>query len=316
MKHIVVSTLFTFFAAVASGAELRAVLEVTPQTLVVGLSPSVAVEVTNVSSRALPTPSAAALLASPLDGSEPFFANINHPVYYTSPLWNEDVPDLAPHQTVRLEFPATASILDPPWFSDPRFQKPGAWRLQVAFLPPGMQHADFEVQSTAALADQLRSSGRLSTPVTFTSTAPAGEDAAVCQLVSDRVGLPGCPIRGLVRYPDLVRRISHEYPKSSYFPYLVAAAEPSGDSVDGEVGRFERAIALVGNSRTVDWYRWILAEIHESGSFDNNGPPERAKRHEQQAHAIWNALTKSNVRALRLAAAKKLKEAAESKSED
>src|SRR5687768_4417213 len=117
MKHVLIALLLAISTSVVNGADVKTAARVSPQTLTVGLSPSISVDFTNVSVRPVAAPAAAALLLSPLDGGEPFFARIGQgTVLAADPRWNDEVRDLAPQQTVTLEFPATSSLIEPAWF--------------------------------------------------------------------------------------------------------------------------------------------------------------------------------------------------------
>lgn len=232
------------------------------------------------------------------------------------PQWNDDLRDLAPNQSMTLEFPVTTSIFGPGWFGDAHFEQPGSWRLQIALVPDGMKTWEFnEAGSTAPLAGELAAKGYLSPPITFTLTQPQGEDVRACELVSERENRSGCPMQTtLARHNDLAVRILKEFPHSSYAPYLLLS-EPGLSNTLDRIRMCEKAIAALGNSPVADWYRWLLAAVHDKATFDNDTPADAVKAHEKAALAIWEQLTRSKHVALRKGAAKKLKEAAESSSD-
>lgn len=312
MKHVLTALLLAVSTSVVNGADVKTEARVSPQMLTVGLSPSISVDVTNISVRPVAAPVAAALLLSPVDGGEPFFARIGQGVVLVAdPSWNDDVRDLAPRQMVTLEFPATSSLIEPAWFIDPRLAKPGAWRLQVALVPPGTLDAAFdELGSPSAFAGELSAKGYLSSPVTLTFTEPQGDDARACEVVAERVRQEGCPIRMLANHPDLARRILAEFPRSSYAPYLLLT-EPVGNATAARIALYEKAISLTASSNLSEWYRWLLAEVHEFASADYNAPAETTRMHDRAARGIWEQLAKSKQGALRRAAAKKLHDARE-----
>jgi len=317
MEKIVFPTLLLLYATLAAAAELTTEARVTPQTLVVGLSPSISVDLTNTAGRSMAAPVSVALLFSPVDGGAPFFAKVGQNAIDSINLdWNDDIRVLAPGQSITLEFPATASIFQPGWFYDKHFDQPGSWRLQVALVPSGKKDWDFdEPASITHLAGELQARGYLSHPVTFTLTVPTGDDARVCSLASELANRAGCPMRTAMARPEFARRVAKDFPRSSYAPYALLS-EPVGNDTVARIALLEHAIAQSGSSSIADWYRWLLAHEHQYASADYNTPADAMKAHAKAAVSIWQELSKSKHSALKKGAAKKLKEAAESSDED
>jgi len=70
MEGILFSVLLVIPSSL-QGADLKTKLRLTPETLAIGLSPSVSIEVTSISGRPQRVSHSATLLVSPADGSDP-----------------------------------------------------------------------------------------------------------------------------------------------------------------------------------------------------------------------------------------------------
>ncbi len=312
MKKLVVALAAVFCVSRVIASDFSVRLHVIPATSVVGIPPTISVEITNNTSRALATPMEAALLVSPADGSEPFFAlSMIDPLVAADPSWNDAPHDLDAGESTTLEFPSDLTLRNPVWFLDERLRSLGSYVLQVALLPTDVRPADFRRPSTAPLVGELKARGFLSAPLTFTIAPPRGDDADVCELVSRRFHEAGCPVHRIGVDYALIDNIRSRYPASSYIQYLLSRA-PVGNDPEKRAALYESAVSAVGKSAVGDWYRWLLADLHERWSLSKDITAEAAEEHGRAAQALWETLSKSSLGALRKNAINNLRERATS----
>jgi hypothetical protein len=295
------------------GSDVRVSVSVSPSASVVGIPPSIEVEVTNLLRRAIQRPVTAALLVSPVDGREPFFArHLSKPVLAADPDWNGPVVSIEPGGESLLVFPADVSLRNPAWFLDRRMRTPGRYRLQVALIPTDYEHIGrFEMESTAPVMAEFAAAGYLSNAVEFTVIAPAGEDAEVCALVERHFNSAGCPVDRIDVDYALIKTIRTEYPHSAFTQFLLGRA-PVGNGTRERIALYESAIATASAPAVADWYRLLLAGTHEREARPSPAVTEvQAEAHETAERALLQHLgAKSSVRALRNRANAKLKEMA------
>ena len=269
--------LLVLSATLLSSATSTAVtlnLTVTPTTSVVGIPPSLLIEIRNQSTGEVSISNWFVLHVTPLDGSRDFFAKVasRHEASANTDL-SPLTEHLAPGDAVVVGMPSGVGLREPTWFLDPRLSTAGVYRLAVALAEEvkaaGVTDAQLEDAGTSSSPVQkLIAAHVLSNEVTVTLTEPTGVDREACDWLAAQLAKSGCPIGAIGRRLDIAEALVNRFPTSTYAPYFAAAHRVGSDS-EKVIANLQSAITTVRDHPVGDWYRWSLASAYEERARTN-----------------------------------------------
>jgi hypothetical protein len=173
---------------------------------------------------------------------------------------NSRVIGAGKHQIFQI--PVDESVVDPPFFSQPEFFRPGRYQVQLAFSTGFGQELDRRIDFSGLQSE--RPGVLLSNVVDLAVLNPTGEDAVVWQLILQRSEGRG---RGGVAMSTLADDLWDNHPKSTYSMYYGAIVRHNAS--DERVAAIIARLSESGKPRSpmLDWQLLDSASRHVGKSY-------------------------------------------------
>jgi hypothetical protein len=196
-------------------------ISLSPDKILVGLTTSIRIDVLNPTPKPLEMPNYLAMSGRYTPTGDQFIVrrlSEGETLQDTLPADydNSRVIGAGKHQIFQI--PVDESVVDPPFFSQPEFFRPGRYQVQLAFSTGFGQKLDRRSDFSGLQSEMP--GALLSNVVDFTVVAPTGEDANVWQLILQKS--KGLGWGGVSLSLSLEDDLWDNHPKSTYSMYFGA----------------------------------------------------------------------------------------------
>lgn len=287
-------TLVTTVPLIAGNEQLSVTLEVEPSTVLVGLSPSLRISVTNDGTSPAVSPKYAVVRVTPENG-ESFIAlygsgsNERH-----GGILGNERTSIGPGERAIFEFRTSSITSRPEWFEDPRWLEPGTYRMQMLLMDSTRgisQQGGVNLESIIAVRAASREA-------VLTIEEPSGDDAIVWNALKEALHPRADALDPVYWDRPALQTVATEQvqllPGSAYAPYIAGSVR--SDSPVRKLEILHRIIDAHDEGEMIDevWGQLAYDEMQLGREAELKKDIPAAIRWNDQARLHLTRLSKSS----------------------